>query len=612
MKRMRLIDLIPEQSDRVPVPADWNWLMQPFVFAFHLPAEVAASETYVEVESGAPSLDYLSTRIEATLSLGVTAESLRHNFRVLSLYPGRPILLVGEPGVGKTTWLLHFFSQAAVERRSYYVRVDGSSIYPALGGVTPVDYLQFRIRQGIWERMKATADSLGIEVPAHSVTPHLENMFVLESALKETAEILAQNKKTCWVLIDNFDRRPRELQQLAIEFGKNLCAALGVHVIVALRPYTLGHDHIMDDLPCITVPSPSLGDLVKSRINYVLDSSNCRELKKQFAKGVSANLRWTNGTIKSEEDLGNLWRTVGNTLAELHDLQRLLFVIHLGDLHAITEDLRGLMFSGFFCNEMMRRLAGDSRNVHEFLTAYFRGAYRHHRHSKQSGEYVVNLYEAPGADDRHRFLLIRFLQVVRKLGAGNAIPTYGDARGVLESFGYESHRIDAAASLLIRCRLVLEVKRLLDWHNPVLELANSDQITVSESGVYYLDKLTRNPRYIQAMADVTFLPSEVVETMKTDERSVDDAYCNAFLLMSNVEKSLSAENSRLIKTGVFGHFLSMLDIGEGFFYSGVWECHKQFKALVNQRKASPNILEKWERLLRRAEEIRSLRLEYSV
>lgn len=601
MPRRRLIDTI--QDDKVPVPNEWTWLMDPFIKAFHLTPDVAASsDCYVDVELTSPSLLYLSMTIRATLRLGTKSEDIKYNLDTMRA--NRPILIVGEPGVGKTTWILHFFCQELVERSHYSYYYDASCMLSSLVGGDEVDYMQHSLRRGLIEVMRRNCHANGLTAPVFEVDSHASGHYEIEDAIRDTAGLLRENGLHGWVVLDNLDRRPRKYQEYAIECAKHLSKNVGLNVLLAARPYTLQHTWANgDDLICVTVPPPSLYEIIRRRIEYVRNEPVCRRVCQDLMRQKGASLSWTHGLVHDEATLAELWDRVAIALEELDELKQLLFHVHLADLHEITRELRELLSSGYFCTEMMRRLAGESRSSHEFLTAYFRGDYYHHRQSRHSGEWIVNLFDTPGSDSLHRLLAVRFLQVLRGYCRGRLSVSFGELRDKLESFGYSYSAIRSTGSFLVQRRLILEIGSMLDWHDPYLVIGDSEELVLSQSGQYYLDTLISNHRYIQAMSDVTHLNDDIVSKMRQVLRTADDHFYNSYHLLNEVGDAVEKELRRLEKSQSLNAFFEAIETGDDFFYRAVSSCNRRAQELLEGEKVSTVTARLWVALQAKADRI---------
>jgi hypothetical protein len=605
MSRERLIDRISPETDRIMVEEDWTWLMSPFIDVLEMSSEAAADAgCYTEVESHVPRQDVIDV---PSLKLSNNSQDQRFNIVTLDT-AGKAVLLEGEPGCGKTTWILRFFShRKATQKDIYFFRLDGLKVRSALNSELPETYIPYQLCEGIIDEMKATAKTNSIATPIDDVDPVEANPRRLERAIEETASILAKHNIFGWVILDNFDQQPNHLQRLAVDYARSLHGK-GLKVLVALRPYSDRVIAAHHEFRRVTVPAPELSLILEQRVRVALMTSSAKQLLAKLAN-TPAELSWTQGVVNNAASLRRVWDLAARMLKDLTGFRTFLWQIHCGDLHHILHDLSEMLRSGFFANEAKRRLSGDDkRNQHEFLTAYYSGDYRHHRFAPRSGENIVNLYQAPQSDRKHELLNMRFMQFLRKCCIGQRSVSFDTLRGQLVSFGYEDFHISNTARFLLQQRLVLEVRRQLDWTSEEIAFNDDDGFTISSAGLYYLDTLTLEIRYIVAMSHVTFMDPTSIDVMHISERSVEDHFTNAWVLMHHVGGVLHDELERLRDEGKLSTFLEAIELGSGFFYPGVESCYSRARALNLRGYISRDHVERWAKLMEIAENIRDLKV----
>jgi len=612
-KRTRLIDTIPEFDDTVSVPQEWTWLMTPYIYALDLPSSVVVSgNLYVDTEAGNSQIIYAKSLLGTvgTLSLAKGTENTKETLNLLRSTPGI-ILLLGDPGVGKTTWVQHFFNLPDVCSTNEHFYFDGRETYSALVDLAPVDYLKAKIREGIIKTTQKACRRLNLSHEINNIGEPYKIAHTLEvESIVHSAVIECMNKGIqIWLILDNFDRLERVLQNQVIDYSKNAYTQLGLRSIVPVRPYTL-QGRILHDLRCVTLSPPSLEMLLRKRADYAIESQTASEIVNQFERGLSVNLSWTQGVIDTRDKLLTLYKNVGSALAESTVFTKCLSSIHAHDLHYILHELRELCTSGYFCRIMIERLSGQKRSESELISAYMRGHYYHHRAKYHSGENIVNLFDT-GPDTKHRFLAIRILQLVDRYDRG-------DSDGIpaqvlvdkLTTLGFTSEYIISTIEYLMKHRLLIEISRFADWDSGDFKLNLSDRIKLSLTGRYYLDCLLKNTRYIECMTHVTRLLPSIIDNMAKRTRTAEDSFKNISFLLKDVG-GVILQDLKDMKPGVKVKFLQELDHQQGFFYSATTECLRRVEKLNSEGKLSDDIVGSFNELSQIAQNIIDIKTRMS-
>ena len=133
--------------------------------------DLVARDAYVDVAASQWKGLHLTKGLGATaLGLASKGQVLQVNQQILR-HNHAPVLLIGEPGVGKSTWLTRFFAERDVRQEFYSYRLDASTMYPALVPTELVSYVQHSLCSGVVEEMRAVSERLGVGLANPMVLP---------------------------------------------------------------------------------------------------------------------------------------------------------------------------------------------------------------------------------------------------------------------------------------------------------------------------------------------------------------------------------------------------------------------------------------------------------
>jgi hypothetical protein len=607
-KRIRLIDTISETEDSIPVPQEWEWLMTPFILALDMPSSAVVSENlYVDVKGGNAQIIYPKdlVHIAGTLDEDEKAKTTLDFLMPLS----GTIVILGDPGVGKTTWIQHFFKLPEISDANEAFYLDGRDVCSPLVDLPPDEYLKAKIREGMIKTAQKVCRRLGLPHKINNISEPaaVAHSIGIESIVNSAAQECMKNGVQLWLILDNFDRRERKLQDEAINFARNALVHWGIRSIVPIRPYTM-EGRRLDDLQCVTLQPPSLNALLHKRADYAINSPAASQIINQLERGT-VNLSWTQGNIDSKDKLLALYKNVGTALSESTEFIQFLSAVHAHDLHYILYELKDLCNSGYFCAVMIEQLSHLSRNAHthisrhELIRAYMRGHYYHHRAEHQSGKSIVNLFDA-GADTKHRFLAIRILQLADRYGHGvlDSVPVKV-LTDKLVSFGFITEYISSEIEHLVRCRLLIETTRFADWDTADFKLNQSDKVKLTFTGKYYIENLLKNTRYIESMAHVTRLPPSTIAEMPTRTRTTEDSFKNIYFLLKDVGETILQNLEDMRKSHVLSDFLREINHQPGFFYLAVDECLRRVEDIHNENRLSIDVVNNFKELSQMAHNI---------
>ena len=138
---LSIVDRLNEIDDLRHVPEHWDMLISPIISALEgdvLPGEVET--LYVEPDGNrAGTLTYFGAE-----ALSDLPSTWHERFLVLSQQENRPLILLGDPGVGKTVWLTRFLRHLRSESTVSCVHYDHNARVGALAAalLSPGEFLR--------------------------------------------------------------------------------------------------------------------------------------------------------------------------------------------------------------------------------------------------------------------------------------------------------------------------------------------------------------------------------------------------------------------------------------------------------------------------------------
>lgn len=537
-----IADRIPEDRDLQLARNEWAWLMQPLAGAFEWPVSMKPIALYCD-----PSLDARRHRDPVRSAVEGDIERLAGDWPdrrdAILADSGVPWVVLGDIGVGKTSWVSRFLSAVAGLPGVTSVSYNHNVQVGALDGrhLQEADRLHCALTAKL---LKAVQDecrdcNLGaLRVMEQDVDAVAGDLRAIRSSttasIKEACEVLSADKgRTILVVVDNVDEYTQELQVRAAEFAAFAASLPGVTCLVALRPETYRTTQIRLNEPRkLSVYPPSLLDLLQRRLDCLWsDERGGPEVAAVLGKlgeesGWSLNFPWSRDSITSDPaTLRRLYQDVVEAIGRNDVLGNLLVSLHNSNMREALGVLATLLRSGLFSDLLIEQLARDkpspetrwgsdrraSREAKEtFVTAYLRGPFRRYR--GKTDRYPVpllNVFDIPGVDQESMLVGVRVLQHLGALGAHvgqrNSVAAIEAALG---RHGYTADVVRAAVVFLAQNGLVRDVREQKPWVAARPALAQSDEFMLSSAGYYLLTKLLDDyaSRYCEAMAAVMSRP----------------------------------------------------------------------------------------------------------
>lgn len=352
----------------------------------------------------------------------------------------RPLILLGDVGVGKSIFIRHFVRIDAkdVMERSVVLNINFGG-EPALATdlreyVMDRFVIQLRehydidvesnklVRAVYQHELRSFAN--GVNGPLKTANPPLyaqREIAFLEKQLDKRDQhlqasfryITRTQKRQVVVFLDNIDQRDLDFQEQVFLIGQSIAETWPATVFLSLRPETFFASRNTGSLTAyqprvFTIAPPSVGTVIRKRLAY------CRELvsdQKTRAKIMPE------GLDKQAELLARYLRIVQESFAHMDELTEFVENLAGGNVRSALEFLNTFVGSGHVDVQKIFDIVDDTGSyyvpLHEFVRAIMYGDYRYYHPARSP---IANLFEISSPDRREHFLLPLILAHIERAG----------------------------------------------------------------------------------------------------------------------------------------------------------------------------------------------------
>lgn len=433
----------------------------------------------------------------------------------------RPVLLVGDVGVGKSTFIdyLRLVEAPKVFEKAISFKIDLGSraivaldmkraiielIKEQLANINNIDiedddfvrhcYFQDLQRFKSNIRVKRLYDSnadKALEKEIEFLTAKVEDEVVhLKAAL---SYICKNQSKQVIIFIDNCDQRSDQDQESAFLIAQEFASNWPMIVFISIRPETyhrtkketgaLSGYHTK----AFTIPPPRIDDVIKKRL--------------EFAQKITSG-EIALSTLRTNTSFTKLHTLIDAFLYSMEANQHLLtFLNNVSNenIRKAIELVKKFFGSGHVDMEkiidIFKRTGRYNIPLHELLRSVIYGDNIHY--SPNSSE-IVNVLDIryPKANDHFIILmLLGLLDDYSKNSRNHGFVTIEEVYGYLQGVGYTSNQVDSVLNFSYT-RKLFETSQKGDQ----LDVQNSHlQIRVTNSGIYHLRFLIQSFTYIDSI-----------------------------------------------------------------------------------------------------------------
>ena len=448
----------------------------------------------------------------------------------------RPVLLIGDVGVGKTTFIRHLISN---DPESF--REKALALYIDLGATGTLaselrNYILSEIdRQLLLEHsIDIRSDDLVRDTFAHALSRF---ELGVNKSLRETRPILYKEKEVAFleqlmadreehlrmatelvsrrlrkqliIFLDNSDQRSEQDQQTTFLIAQEMADQWQAVIYLTLRPETY---HASMQRGALTGYHPKAFSVAPPRVDRVI--------KKRLYFG----LRVTGGGVSGIDmssiaqfdvtSLSTLLKVFLRSLRVRDDILRCLENISGGNVRLALELVRGFFGSGHVDTEKILYKVHEGGYViplHEFQRALIYGDNVHFDPSRSP---VANLFDISTVDSREHFLQALLLGHLRSPGLEPSAEAFVGSRrvfGYLQALGFTPEQIDTAVSRCFNKKLVETGARRVP-----AALSDVDYtLRLTSVGLYHISELSSTFTYLDAVVvDTPILDKELRSQIK--------------------------------------------------------------------------------------------------
>lgn len=398
-------------------------------------------ECYVPIEANNRSLllskNLIAARYNRVSNNGIQSSALdtkvvdgRVSFSddsTATVVGSRPVVVIGDVGVGKTSFFENLFQQLAAEheKESYLVHVnlgiranltDNLKNY-VLNAITQnlrtqydVDIESAAFARATYHRELVAFDS-SVEGGLRAVDPQgyekakirflADKLLMRDQHLHAALGHLAKGRnKQIILVIDNADQRDFDTQQQAFLIAQELAATRNMTVFVAVRPSTFYQSKLSGALSgyqnrVLTISPPPADEVIRRRIGFAV-----RVAEGEIAPHAVAGIRL---------NLSNIVLFLKATLRSVRSNEQIktfLSNITGGNTRAVVELITGFCGSPNVESERIVRIESEAGSyqvpLHEFTKHALLGEYAYY--NPLSSQVAFNLFDVSESDPKEHFL----------------------------------------------------------------------------------------------------------------------------------------------------------------------------------------------------------------
>ncbi|WP_374473849.1 AAA family ATPase [Arenimonas sp.] len=429
----------------------------------------------------------------------------------------RPILLVGDVGVGKTTFIRNLIKNEAKEElsRALVLYLDygtrpavatelkpytSQEIIRQLREQAGVDIFERQFVRGVYNQ-RLEDFSRGIYGDLKEADPtayRVKEVDFLEKLISQEDEhvrlslehIFKGQKRQIVLFLDNVDQRPPQFQEEVFLIAASVAAHWPVTVFVSLRPETFALSRARGALAAyqprvFTIEPPRVDLVIRKRLDFALDQlKNSGKLP-----GLPA------GTTIASKSLENYLKMLIRAFDSQTEVIEFIDNMCAGNVREALNYVASFVGSGHVDSEKilsaMDRSGSYLLPLHEFLRAVIHGDSEHYDPSDSP---ILNIYDVTSNSKSEHFAMLLLLDYVERAGQVGGNHGFVQRDLVLE---YMQSAGFSIAQTLPQVRRAFD-KGLLSSPEGLKDEA-SDRIRITSAGAYSRKKLCTLFAYLDAV-----------------------------------------------------------------------------------------------------------------
>jgi hypothetical protein len=451
----------------------------------------------------------------------------------------RPILLVGDVGAGKTTFIRNLvkndakeeFNRALVLFLDYGVKpavandlksFTAAEIIRQLRENEKVDIRERNFVRGVYHQ-RLIDFGKGIHADLKEIAPDAFKKAEIEflgELLKNEEEhvryslehIFRGQNRQIVIFLDNVDQRPPAFQEEVFLIATSMAATWPITAFVSLRPETFSLSRARGALAAyqprvFTIEPPRIDLVIKKRLEFALA---------QLLQ--SGKLPGLVGITLGSKNLENYLRMLIRAFDTQIEIIEFIDNMCAGNVRDALKYVGSFVGSGHVDSAKILG-AIESRGtyllpLHEFIRAVF---YKDAEHYNPSDSPVPNLYDIGTSMSKEHFAMLLILDYVERAGQVGGRHGFVERNLVLDYMQSTGFTVE---QVLPHIRRAFE-KGLLSSPEGLKD-ESADRIRITSAGAYASKKLCVLFSYIDAVVVDTPIVDAVARSAINDARSIDD------------------------------------------------------------------------------------------
>lgn len=451
----------------------------------------------------------------------------------------RPLILLGDVGVGKSIFIKHFMKIDAKEI------MDKSVVLYVNFGDEPAlaedlnDYVAERfveelrddhgidieadgfVRQVYKRELKSFREGVHAKLAKSNSDKFAEKEVELLERKVATRDghlqaslrfITKTRRQQVVVFLDNIDQRDFDFQEKVFLIGQSLAGTWPATVFLSLRPDTFFRSRDEGSLTAyqprvFTIAPPDIGSVITKRLKF------CREL----VEDATYRRQIVPETLESQvQVLGDYLRIVEGSFRR-PELAEFVDNLGAGNVRTTLGFLDTFVGSSHVDTHKIRRIAEESGSytvpLHEFVRAVMYGDYEHY---EPRASPIANLFEISAPDPREHFLLPALLAHIERRGKVEDREGYLSMDSIMEfaqRLGFNPGQIEYATRHAVKTRLLQRSARLGG--------KSAAEFRITTVGAYTYRKLICRFVYLDAVVvDTPIVDRDIAEKL-VDSKDIE-------------------------------------------------------------------------------------------